>query len=74
MIEEYQKYNMKRSPYAGLLTLIGFNSVHEYLKDLEHISQTLAKNKVASITYLAAAVSDFYIPQNSMNDLIQSNA
>ena len=66
LIKKYQKYNSPKSRHSKLLTLITFNTVHQYLRDLEHISRTLAAEKARSITYLAAAVSDFYIPEDQM--------
>ena len=36
------------------------------MKDLEAISRELHNQKVKSISYLAAAVSDFYMPDNKL--------
>jgi phosphopantothenate-cysteine ligase len=45
---------------------INFDTVSEYLTKLEEISKAikLAGNK--SVTYLAAAVSDFYVPDSEL--------
>lgn len=45
---------------------IEYGTVQEYLRDLELISRELHNQKVKSISYLAAAVSDFYIPDNKL--------
>ena len=58
-VDLYNKYNQKKSPYSGLLLKVEFETVGDYLKDLESISRELNNQKVKSISYLAAAVSDF---------------
>ena len=63
-VAQYQRFNNSTSPYSKLLLQIPFDSVTEYLRDLEIISRTLSILKTKSITYLAAAVSDFYIPED----------
>lgn len=65
-VDLYNKYNNEKSPYSGLLLKLTFNTVDEYLKDLETISKSLAASKVKTISYLAAAVSDFYIPKDKL--------
>lgn len=45
---------------------IEFNTIQEYLRDLEQISITVNGLNVPSITYLAAAVSDFYITDDQI--------
>ena len=67
-VDLYNKYTTKKSPYSGLLLKVEFETVHEYLRDLEVISRGLASAKVKSISYLAAAVSDFLIPENKIAD------
>ena len=42
--------------------------MQEYLRDLEIISRTLSLHKKKSITYLAAAVSDFFIPDSDVSE------
>ena len=65
-IAQYQRFNNTTSPYSKLLLQVEFNTVSEYLRDLEVISRTLHSLKAPSITYLAAAVSDFYIPTDQI--------
>lgn len=47
---------------------VEFETVQDYLRDLELISRTIGSNGYPSITYLAAAVSDFYIPTEKMSE------
>ena len=42
--------------------------MEEYLEDLEKISTAVNELNAKSITYLAAAVSDFYIPRDQINE------
>ena len=65
-VDSFNKYNNDKSPYSGLLLKIPFTTVSEYLRDLEAISKSVASQKVKSISYLAAAVSDFHIPENKL--------
>ena len=67
-MDAYNKYNAKRNTHSGLLLKVEFETVHEYLKNLEVISKELNAAKVKSISYLAAAVSDFYIPEDKIQD------
>lgn len=67
-VDLYNKYNSKRSPYAGLLLKVEFVTVQDYLRDLEVISKELASAKVKSISYLAAAVSDFCLPEGKISE------
>lgn len=67
-VDAFNKYCMKKSPYSGLLLKIEFETVHEYLRDLEAISKEIAAAKVKSISYLAAAVSDFYLPEDQIKE------
>jgi phosphopantothenate-cysteine ligase len=46
------------------LLTIPFRTVEEYLARLEYTAQSLADCQSLAICFLAAAVSDFYIPQN----------
>ncbi len=50
----------------GLLHVIKFKTIFDYMKDLEWISKTLGKYGSSVLFYLAAAVSDFYIPWEEM--------
>ena len=45
-----------------MLLMVEFTTLTEYLRDLETISK--AVSQVKTVTYLAAAVSDFYIPDD----------
>jgi len=49
-----------------LLIKIPFVTIHEYLDGIEKISRALHDNNLPSISYMAAAVSDFYIPFEKM--------
>ena len=48
--------------------LIEFETIHDYLAGLELISRQLSAQNMKSITYLAAAVSDFYIPLERVHE------
>lgn len=50
----------------GDLLQIGFTTLSEYLWLLRSACQALAPLEHAATLYLAAAVSDFYIPSNEM--------
>lgn len=65
-VDAFNKYNNEKSPYSGLLLKIPFETVNDYLRDLEVISKSIASSKVKSVSYLAAAVSDFYVPDNKL--------
>lgn len=67
-VDAYNKYTAKRNPHSGLLLKVEFETVHQYLSELENISKELAAAKVKSITYLAAAVSDFHIPEDKLKE------
>jgi len=47
---------------------VPFTSVEEYLRDLEMLSRAISAKKLPSITYLAAAVSDFYVPESEISE------
>ena len=49
-----------------MLIKIPFVTIHEYLDGIEKISRSLHENNLASISYMAAAVSDFWIPLEKM--------
>ena len=65
-VDAFNKYNNEKSPFSGLLLKIPFTTVTEYLKGLEEVSKSVASQKVKSISYLAAAVSDFHVPENKL--------
>jgi phosphopantothenate---cysteine ligase (ATP) len=50
----------------GTLEMIDFVSVSEYLFLLRIITQSMSRIGSHAMHYLAAAVSDFYIPQKKM--------
>lgn len=45
-----------------MLIKIPFVTIHEYLDGIEKVSRALNENNLESISYMAAAVSDFWIP------------
>lgn len=49
-----------------MLLKVEFTSVTQYLDLLETISRTLYAIKVPTIMFLAAAVSDFYLPEDTL--------
>ncbi|RMX37849.1 hypothetical protein pdam_00007066 [Pocillopora damicornis] len=51
---------------AGTLLLIEYNSLSEYLFLLRSVAESLAPHGPAVMMYLAAAVSDFYIPPQDL--------
>lgn len=61
-IKDYQKYHNPQSPSSKLLIKIPFVSIHDYLDGIEKISRSLSENQLSSISYMASAVSDFWIP------------
>eukprot|EP00210_Caulerpa_lentillifera_P009051 g8638.t1 len=50
----------------GLLLTVNFTSIFDYMKKLEWISKELSKFGSQAMFYLAAAVSDFYLPWDEM--------
>ena len=62
MAKAYKEYTC----YKDSLYVVEYVSVTEYLEKLEHIMKLIEKVSKASLTYLAAAVSDFYIPEADM--------
>jgi len=48
------------------LITVDFTSLNEYLALLKLISKNLQKSGARAMLYLAAAVSDFYIPENEL--------
>jgi phosphopantothenate-cysteine ligase len=51
-----------------MLFKVEFTSVTQYLNLLETISRTLYAKKVPTIMFLAAAVSDFYLPEDTLTN------
>jgi phosphopantothenate-cysteine ligase len=60
--------------YDHDILYLNFTDIHQYLKGIEEISKKLhevykkSSGKIKSISYLCAAVSDFYIPLEEMPD------
>lgn len=65
-IKEYQKYHSPTSPSSKMLIKIPFVTIHEYLDGIEKISRALHEYNLSSISYMASAVSDFWIPLEKM--------
>ena len=51
---------------AGTLLMIEFNTLSDYLFLLRGVAESLAPHGPTVMLYLAAAVSDFYIPSQNM--------
>lgn len=64
IIEVLKKYQAVKA--AGLLLPIEFNTLSEYLHLLKAAAQALGTIGTKAMFYLAAAVSDFYIPASEM--------
>jgi len=60
-ISDYHRY---KEDYL----LVDFVTVQDYLEGLEAISKQLSAGDHKSLTYLAAAVSDFYLPMDSLSE------
>jgi len=56
----------ERFKYKDRLLAIEFVTVQDYLKGLEYLAKAASKFKIATTFYLAAAVSDFYVPEDRM--------
>jgi len=73
MLQVYRKYHEAQS--TNSLLLIPFTTVNQYLYTLKTISESLKVYSNKAVFYLAAAVSDFFIPQSRMpQHKIQSSA
>ena len=58
----------------GLLLLLSFTTINEYLWDLRELAKLMQPLGSQALFYLAAAVSDFFVPQDRMVEhKIQSN-
>jgi phosphopantothenate-cysteine ligase len=64
VVDAIQKYHAAAD--AGHLLCVEFESVVEYLFYLKHVSLAFQPLGRRAMIYLAAAVSDFYIPRPSM--------
>ena len=58
------QYNKVKS--SELLLLVEFTSLGEYLHNLREAAQILSLAQKKAMLYLAAAVSDFYIPTGQL--------
>lgn len=54
---------------AGTLLMIEYNTLSEYLFLLRGVAESLAPHGPSIMLYLAAAVSDFYVPSQDMVSL-----
>ncbi|KAG7664091.1 CAB2 [[Candida] subhashii] len=73
MLEVLRKYNQAQS--TNSLLCIPFTTVNQYLYTLKVSAEALHALKSKALFYLAAAVSDFFIPQSRMpQHKIQSSA
>lgn len=73
MLQVWRKYNEAKD--TNSLLLIPFTTVNQYLYTLKEILENLHIMKSKALFYLAAAVSDFFIPQSRMpQHKIQSSA
>lgn len=66
-------HKYKEAQNQDKLLQLTFTTVSEYLWLLRSACQTLTCLKNKAILYLAAAVSDFYIPSNELVYLSSSN-
>lgn len=64
MLVILRKY--KQAKASNSLLLIPYTTVNQYLYTLKSISQLLSKLESKALFYLAAAVSDFFLPQLRM--------
>ncbi|CDW74331.1 UNKNOWN [Stylonychia lemnae] len=64
--QSFKKAIREYSQYKSKLLSIPYVSLTQYLDKLEMISTMISNEAVPSITYLAAAVSDFYLPEEMM--------
>ncbi|EMG50455.1 CAB2 Phosphopantothenate--cysteine ligase CAB2 [Candida maltosa Xu316] len=73
MLKVLRKYNDAKE--SNSLILIPFTTVNQYLYTLKTVSECLHVMSSKALFYLAAAVSDFFIPQSRMpTHKIQSSA
>lgn len=64
MHQVWKKYNDARD--QNLLLLLPFTTVNQYLFSLKEISKILHKVGTKALFYLAAAVSDFFLPHSKL--------
>lgn len=58
--------NYKQAQEAGRLLYVNFTTVSDYFWLLRAACECLASCGPQAVLYLAAAVSDFYVPQSEM--------
>lgn len=61
-LEQFQSFSNFRSQ----LHCVSFRTVEEYLSRLQFIAQAVSAHCPSALFYLAAAVSDFYVPSEKM--------
>lgn len=59
----------KAAQDSGKILYINFTSVHDYFWLLRAACECLATSGTRALLYLAAAVSDFYVPSNQLVSL-----
>lgn len=59
---------------AGTLLMIEFSTLSDYLFLLRGVAESLAPHGPTVMLYLAAAVSDFYIPPQDLVGHVQLNS
>ena len=64
ILSQIRDYHQYRDSYL----LVDFVTVQDYLQGLEQISKLISSSGLPSVTYLAAAVSDFYVPESQMKE------
>ncbi|KAI9892356.1 MAG: hypothetical protein M1814_001557 [Vezdaea aestivalis] len=73
MVSVLRKYNLAKK--QNLLLLLPFTTVTDYLWELREIAVLMKPLGPNGLFYLAAAVSDFFVPQDRMSEhKIQSSA
>lgn len=64
MKELFDTYNDVKE--KNLLLKVEYNTIFDYLSLLDYTSNAIKSLKSSALVYLAAAVSDFYIPKNEL--------
>lgn len=64
MLDVLRKYNAAKR--ENLLLLLSFTTITEYLWDLREIARLMQPLGARALFYLAAAVSDFFVPKDRM--------
>lgn len=64
MLEVLRKYQQSRS--EGTLLLLSYTTINEYLWNLREIATIMKPLRSRAMFYLAAAVSDFFVPKDKM--------